>query len=83
MQQPATSEAELASAISDLIAHLPRSLDNDLWDADDIAQHMRLSKRSVQSHVLTAQGFPNPCIIPTGGKRWVAKEVKAWVLRHR
>lgn len=83
MQQQLSSEADLASAIRDLIAHLPRSLDNDLWDANDIAQYMRLSKKSVQNHYLDKPNFPNAVILATGGRRWVATEVKAWVTRRR
>lgn len=83
MQATMNADNDLAKAIRDLIANMPRSLDNDLWDAADIAQYMRLSKKSVQSHILGTKGFPNPVILATGGKRWMSKEVKAWVLRHR
>lgn len=79
--QPAM-DGELASAIRALAASLPRVLDNDLWDADDLAQYMRLTKKTVQTHIITTEGFPNPVILATGGRRWVSSEVKAWVLRR-
>ena len=82
MQLDATMDGDLAGAIRALAASIPRALDNDLWDADDLAQYMRLSKKTVQTHIISVQGFPNPVILATGGKRWLAAEVKQWVLRR-
>lgn len=64
--------------IAHLIAeqlHKPR---NGLWDAEDIAAHLCLSKSAVQSHVINSRGFPSPVRLPTGGKRWHAAEVRTW-----
>lgn len=68
-----------------ILAELQRqhAQDDDLWEAQQIAEHMKLGKGSVQSHVLSSPGFPTPVMLPTGGRRWVAKEVKAWLLRRR
>lgn len=60
-----------------------REQDGDLWEAEHIADHMKLSKKSVQNKVLKMPGFPSSIVLPTGGRRWVAKEVKAWALRRR
>lgn len=60
-----------------------RVQDDDLWEAEQIADYMKLSKKSVQNGVLSASGFPSSVVLPTGGRRWVAKEVKAWALRRR
>lgn len=79
----ALNESELAVVVRDLIARLDRTRDDGLWDANDIADYVRLSKRSVQNHYLTKPGFPKPVILPTGGRRWVAGEVKAWITRRR
>jgi predicted DNA-binding transcriptional regulator AlpA len=77
-------ESELARAVRDLIARMDRrSLDNDLWDADDISIFVRLSKKTVQNHYLEKPGFPKPIVLPTGGRRWVAAEVKTWIMRRR
>jgi len=60
-----------------------------LWDTgDDIARYMKLSKSTVQSRIICKQSFPRALRMPTsetglGGRRWLAKEVKQWVMRHR
>lgn len=58
----------------------------DLWNAEDIARYMRLSRSSVQSRVLCRNDFPRAIRIPMdsgmGGRRWYAKEVKYWVSNH-
>jgi predicted DNA-binding transcriptional regulator AlpA len=81
--QAATNEADLADAVRELLARLERTRDDGLWDADDIAAYMRLSKKSVQNHYLEKPGFPKAVILATGGRRWVSAEVKAWILRRR
>lgn len=59
-----------------------------LWDAGDIAHYMKLSKSTVQSRIICKKSFPIALRMPTsetgmGGRRWLAKEVKQWTLRHR
>ncbi|MFM2477346.1 helix-turn-helix transcriptional regulator [Celerinatantimonas sp. MCCC 1A17872] len=61
---------------------------DSLWDADDIARYMRLSKSTVQGRIICRESFPLAVRLPTsdtglGGRRWLAKEVKQWVMRHR
>lgn len=60
---------------------------DSLWDADDIARYMKLSKSTVQSRIICKSNFPRALRMPTsdngGGRRWLAKEVKAWAMRHR
>jgi hypothetical protein len=60
---------------------------DDLWSAGDIAAYLKLKKSTVQSRLLCLPHFPKPVTIPTtdegGGKRWIAKEVKAWALKQR
>lgn len=64
-----------------------RAEEADLWNADDIAQYLRLSRSSIQSRVICRKDFPRAVRIPTeaglGGRRWYAKEVKYWVSRNR
>lgn len=76
-------ENEAVALMRDLLTRLNSPAEDSLWRPDEIALYMNISKKSVQSHVVTKPGFPRPVILPTGGRRWVAKEVKAWALRHR
>ena len=59
----------------------------ELWNVDDLARYMRLSKSSVQSRVICRKDFPRAVRIPTdnglGGRRWYAAEVKQWLSRNR
>lgn len=59
----------------------------ELWNIDDLARYMRLSKSSVQSRVICRKDFPRAVRIPTdnglGGRRWYAVEVKQWLSRNR
>lgn len=77
-------ETDLAALVRELVERMDRrSLDNELWDADDIAIFIRLNKKTIQNHYLDRPGFPKPIILPTGGRRWYADEVKAWAARLR
>lgn len=60
-----------------------RVRDDELWEAQHIADFLKLSKNTVQGKILDKNGFPGPVILPTGGRRWVAKEVRAWAMRHK
>lgn len=68
---------------------LERSMlsDNTLWDMNDIAAYMRLSKSTVQQRVINITGFPRAIKLPTtdngGQRRWQPNEVKAWAKRYR
>lgn len=76
-----TTEALLVDILVELRRHYAQ--DDDLWEAEQIAAYMKLKKKSVQTAVLPTPGFPTPIIVPTGGRRWVAKEIKAWVMKNR
>ena len=64
-----------------------RSDSAELWNVDDIAHYVRLSRSSVQSRIICRKDFPRAIRIPTdngvGGRRWYAKEVKYWTSRNR
>lgn len=64
-----------------------RASNNELWNVDDIAHYVRLSRSSIQSRIICRKDFPRAIRIPTdnglGGRRWYAKEVKIWVSRNR
>lgn len=87
----ALSHPTAIALLSDIAQLMRRqaSQDDDLWTADDVAAYLKLSKSTVQQRIIGKVGFPRPVILPTahdssgGGKRYLAKEVKAWTLRHR
>lgn len=60
---------------------------DDLWRADEIANYLKVSKKTVQNRVLTSDSFPSPRLLEFAGqkkpvKRWIPKEVIAWATRH-
>lgn len=61
--------------------------ESEVWRTDDVAKFLKLSKSSVQSRVISRPDFPRAVRIPsengTGGKRWYAREVKAWLQKNR
>lgn len=73
---------DLMQAVRDLVAQMKREPDS-LWDTDDIAGYAKLSRRTVQNHIVGKEGFPRPIVLPTGGRRWLAGEVREWLLRHK
>lgn len=60
-----------------------RAQEEDLWGPEEIGAYMKVGKGSVWNKVLNTPGFPTAVVLPTGGRRWVAKEIKAWVLKRR
>lgn len=66
-----------------LLERLMRQADDALWNCDDIATFTSLAKTIVQTKIICARGFPRAVIIPSGGRRWVAKEVKDFLKRQR
>lgn len=52
------------------------------WIAEDIANHLRVSKNTAQARYITDDTFPQPHLMPGGGKRWLADEVRAWAKRR-
>lgn len=59
----------------------------ELWRAEEIANYLKVAKKTVQNKVLTNETFPAPRLIAFVGnknpvKRWVPKEVIAWATRH-
>lgn len=59
-------------------------LDLQLWDADFIADLLRVKSRYFQEHIAPVPGFPQAIRLPLarGGRtnpRWKATEVLAWI----
>ena len=53
--------------------------DERLWDAADIADYLKLEKKTVQNHYIKQPGFPPPV---DRIKRWIPREVKAWATKR-
>ncbi|NQY83011.1 MAG: hypothetical protein HRT36_08460 [Alphaproteobacteria bacterium] len=69
--------------LDEIITNLHLMQPDALWDQDDIAAYLRLSKASVQTRITNQAGFPRPIIIPmSGGKRWQAELVKTWAIHN-
>jgi len=64
-----------------------RAAASELWNVDDIARYIRLSRSSIQSRIICRKDFPRAVRIPTdtglGGRRWYAAEVKYWISKNR
>lgn len=87
MEKAQDLPVKLLEQILSKLSREPKTLDdNRLWDVSDIALYMGLSKKTVQNQYVSSDnkfGFPEPVILASGSRRWVAKEVKAFVLKRR
>lgn len=69
--------------LSEILGELRRQHNaDDMWTADEIADFLKLSKKTVQNRILDDKTFPRSRTLPTGGRRWVAKEVIEWVKKR-
>lgn len=80
--RPADPIFSMLEEINKKLERLGRT-DDEPWRADEIADYMKLSKKTVQNDILTDRTFPKPTFLPTGGRRWTAGEVKAWYKKRR
>lgn len=83
MEIAAETVEKLASAVEQLTQKLGRmeAMQNDLWGAEEIADHLKLKVRSVQQAIINRKrnpSFPAPKILPTGGRRWERQQVIEW-----
>jgi predicted DNA-binding transcriptional regulator AlpA len=54
----------------------------DLLTVDDIAQRLRVARRTVADQWVHRPGFPPPKFAPSPRRRlWLAAEVEAWAAR--
>lgn len=56
--------------------------DDDMWGVQEVADLLKLEAKTVRNHIIPDKSFPKPYLLPTGGKRYRAGEVKAWAYRH-
>ncbi len=58
---------------------------DELWRADEIANYLHMSKKSVQNRVVNSPSFPPARLLDLGNakpvRRWVAREVMKWATR--
>jgi len=69
--------------VEQLVERLIRNADDALWDYGDIAEYTHLGKQTVQKKIVNATGFPRAVRLPSGGRRWIAQEVKEYLKRQR
>ncbi len=69
--------------VEKLVERLMRYADDALWNYDDIAEYTHLGRQTVQKKIVTETGFPRAIRLPSGGRRWIAKEVKDYLKRQR
>ena len=49
-----------------------------LWAVSDIALHCGYTVKTVRGVILKDKNFPRPRMMPGGGKRWMAAEVRQY-----
>jgi predicted DNA-binding transcriptional regulator AlpA len=78
--------AEQTALLEDISALLRQQTDTPwaarLWSAEDIAQHIGLTKRTVLETIACQPTFPDPIRI-NSRPRWYAAEVCEWLDNHR
>ncbi len=61
-------------------------INDELWRADEIADYLKVSKKTVQNRVLKSATFPPAILLDFGNKnpvkRWVPKQVITWATRN-
>lgn len=70
--------------LSDILAELRRPripLEDELWDAHDLAGYFKVSPRTAAEKIAARPSFPNP--IRVSGTRWRAGDVIEWARRQR
>lgn len=85
-----TSIEDLSKQLDALSTEICRpNLDCELWTHKHIAEYLSVSPGYAQKRIVTVNGFPRAIRVAadTGGgkigRRWIAKEVKAWALKQR
>ena len=78
---------KLADAIAQRLALLPPP-DKVIWNADQCAEYLGISRRHYVDRVSKTWGFPAAIKLPTDGgsrghDRWYASDVQNWVAQHK
>jgi predicted DNA-binding transcriptional regulator AlpA len=81
MELQPQSQPDALQAI--LIEMRKQRVADELWTAHEIADYLKLSVKSIGNRVLNHDTFPCAVILPTRSRRWLAKEVRAWAIKHR
>lgn len=82
-------DEEQINHLATTIAHQMRTMQTDepLWDAQDCANYMKVSRRHFVDRIANSPGFPKRVQLPTaegrrGHPRWFAKEVVKWLKKR-
>lgn len=78
---------KLADAIAQKLRLLPPA-DKVIWNADQCAEYLGISRRHYVDRVSKTWGFPAAIRLPTetgsrGHDRWYAADVQEWVSQHK
>ena len=77
-QTPPAKEPKIQPYLSD-IAKIIRNLsplvplNRAIWSPDDVAEYLRVAKRTVVDHYSNQPDFPEAIRLPSKGKKWSAK----------
>jgi predicted DNA-binding transcriptional regulator AlpA len=76
---------KLAQDVSQILGdRLARKIpiEHELWDGEQMAEYLKVSKRQVLERYAAQPGFPRAIRLPSdngnGQRRWKAKEIIAW-----
>lgn len=82
-------DEEQINQLATTIAHRMHIMQTNepLWDAQDCADYMKVSRRHFVDRIANSPGFPKRVQLPTaegrrGHPRWFAKEVEAWLKKR-
>lgn len=80
-----TQASEISQMLSAILSEIKKQSrhDDDLWSTEEIADFLKLSRKSVQNHIVKTQTFPDSVPLPTGGLRWISKEVREWAKKRK
>lgn len=72
---------ELAKEIAKRLALYER--DDALWDVEDVAKYLRVSRSTIEKEYINTRTFPKAIMLPRtrGGKsrkKWYAGQIKSW-----
>ena len=89
--QPAQQPLDVGSVLMEVLFELRRvkGKADELWALQEVADYLRYPKTTTQQRIICQPDFPSPTKIRTGkdpesgGKRWLAREVRAWALKCR
>lgn len=72
---------ETASTVAMILTELQRqAVPDKLWDKSEVGNYLGVSANTLNKFM---HQLPNPVILPTGGRRWIPKQIREWAERRR